>query len=140
MRTLSIALMTMVLLTAGFTAVRGATGAEKMAVSAGMDWLSLMDSGRYAESWRSASALFRGVITEEQWRTSLDGVRKPLGKLVRREMATAQESTALPGAPDGRYVVMTMQSVFEHKQFATETVTVMLDNDGVWRAAGYFIK
>ncbi|NTV93224.1 MAG: DUF4019 domain-containing protein [Chlorobiaceae bacterium] len=140
MKTLLIVMMTMVFLFAGFTAVRGATGAEKMAVSAGMDWLSLIDSGKYTESWRDASVLFRGAVTAEQWRASLDGVRKPLGKPVKREMVNAEESTALPGAPDGRYVVMTMQSVFEHKQLATETVTVMLDNDGVWRAAGYFIK
>jgi len=140
MRTLSIALMTMVLLFAGFTAVPGETGAEKRAVSAAMEWLSLIDGGRYAESRSEASVWFRGAVSEPGWVASLDGVRMPLGRALKRELAVTRQSVTLPGAPDGRYVVMTMQTAFEHKQSATETVTFMLEQDGVWRAAGYFIK
>lgn len=140
MRALSIALMTMVLVSAGFMAARGATGAEKHAASAAMEWLSLIDGGRYAESRNEASVWFRGAVSEPGWAASLDGVRKPLGRALRRELAGTRESGSLPGAPDGRYVVMTMQTAFEHKQYATETVTFMLEKDGVWRAAGYFIK
>lgn len=40
----------------------------------------------------------------------------------------------------GDYVVLSFKMVFEHKKSAIETVTFMLDHDGKWRAAGYFIK
>ena len=29
---------------------------------------------------------------------------------------------------------------YEHKQQATETVTALLEKDGRWRVAGYFIR
>ncbi len=48
--------------------------------------------------------------------------------------------SSLPGAPDGNYVVIQFKTTFEHKAQAVETVTPMLENDGVWRVTGYFIK
>ncbi|HAR96165.1 MAG TPA: hypothetical protein DCR97_09415 [Deltaproteobacteria bacterium] len=50
--------------------------------------------------------IFRGAVSEQTWVTSLEGARKPLGKLVRRKMVRMKESKSLPGAPDGRYVVI----------------------------------
>jgi hypothetical protein len=49
-------------------------------------------------------------------------------------------SEKLPGAPDGKYVVIQFDAVFENKPSAVETVTPMLDPDGVWRVSGYFIR
>jgi hypothetical protein len=66
--------------------------------------------------------------------------RKPLGKLISRKITKTKESSTLPGAPDGRYVVMSFKTAFEQKKSAIETVTFMLDSDGKWKAAGYFIK
>ena len=48
--------------------------------------------------------------------------------------------TELPGAPDGRYVVIQFDTAFENKASSVETVTPMADPDGAWRVAGYFIK
>jgi ribosomal protein S17E len=42
--------------------------------------------------------------------------------------------------PDGKYVVIKYDTSFENKKSAVETVTPMLDKDGKWRVAGYFIK
>jgi hypothetical protein len=66
--------------------------------------------------------------------------RNPLGKLESRNMLKTQEATSLPGAPDGKYVVMSFETAFEHKKSAIETVTFMADKDGICCAAGYFIK
>ena len=32
------------------------------------------------------------------------------------------------------------RTAFEHKAEAVETVTPMLDRDGLWRVSGYFIR
>jgi hypothetical protein len=48
--------------------------------------------------------------------------------------------SASPWAPDGSYVVLQFETRFEHKAAAVETVTSMLDRDGVWRVAGYFVR
>ena len=119
---------------------RAESGAEKAAVSAAQTWLALADGGNYRISWKEASSYFRGAVSEQSWVASMEGFRKPLGKLVSRKITKAEESSSLPGAPDGRYVVMSFETSFEKKKSAVETVTFMLDKDGKWRAAGYFIR
>lgn len=124
----------------GFSQSRAESGAEKAAVSAAQSWLALADAGKYGTSWKEASSYFRGSVTERSWEGAMEGFRKPLGKLVSRKITKAEESSSLPGAPDGRYVVMLFETSFENKKSAVETVTFMLDKDGKWRAAGYFIR
>jgi hypothetical protein len=46
----------------------------------------------------------------------------------------------LPGAPDGKYWTIQFDTSFAAKAEAVETVTFMLEKDGSWRAAGYFIR
>jgi hypothetical protein len=103
-------------------------------------WLDSIDGGLYDRSWHEASEYFRGAIGQAQWTLTLEGHRKPLGRLLSRGLRSAQPTSTLPGAPDGRYVVMQFDSAFEHKRTAIETVTVVQDRDGRWRAAGYFIR
>jgi hypothetical protein len=108
--------------------------------SAAQSWLSQIDSGNYASSWKDASAYFRGALTEKGWVDALNGARKPLGKLVSRKLAKSQNAQSLPGAPDGNYVVMQFDTSFENKKSAVETVTFMQEKDDEWKAAGYYIK
>ena len=68
------------------------------------------------------------------------GVRKPLGELLSRKVKSKQLVEKLPGAPDGKYVVIQYDATFQNKASAVETVTPMLDPDGQWRVSGYFIK
>ena len=67
-------------------------------------------------------------------------VRGPLGKLVSRKLKSREYTEKMPGAPDGKYVVIQYDSVFEKKASAVETVTSMADPDGAWRVSGYFIR
>ncbi len=113
---------------------------EKAAVAAAEKWVALVDGGQYAESWKEAAEYFRNAVRQEHWEQAAQAVRKPLGKLVSRKVKTATYKTALPGAPDGEYVVVTFETSFENKKTAIETVTPMMDKDGTWRVSGYFIK
>ncbi|OLN25187.1 hypothetical protein DVDV_3568 [Desulfovibrio sp. DV] len=119
---------------------RAADNEESQAFEAATKWLALCDAGRYPESWREASSFFRGAITETAWTDALTGIRKPLGAVKDRTRQSFVLARSLPGAPDGSYIVLTYDTVFANKANAVETVTFMLDKDGSWRAAGYFIK
>jgi len=110
------------------------------AVEPAQAWLRDIDNGNYAQSWTNAAALFQSAVTPEKWAEALQQVRKPLGSLISRKVKSAQETTSLPGVPDGRYIVMQFETAFANKQSAVETVTFMLEKDGQWRPAGYFIK
>lgn len=117
-----------------------AEGDEAAAEAAAGKWLALCDAGKYPESWREASAFFRGAITEDAWTKALTGIRTPLGPNKSRSRTSVVQARQLPGAPDGNYVVLTYDSAFAQKAAAIETVTLMQEKDGSWRAAGYFIR
>ncbi|BBO76064.1 hypothetical protein DSCW_34810 [Desulfosarcina widdelii] len=55
-------------------------------------------------------------------------------------MKSSSYTASLPGAPDGEYAVIQFESLFEKKKSGIETVTPMMDKDGMWRASGYTIK
>ncbi len=116
------------------------SGADKTAISAAHAWLAVIDEGRYGESWQEASKYFQGVVSRDNWQASLEGVRKPLGRLVSRRAISSKRMRELPGAPDAQYIVIRFRTSFEDKKSALETVTFMLEKDGKWRAAGYFIR
>jgi hypothetical protein len=113
---------------------------EQAAITAAESWLNAVDHGQYAESWQTAAAYFRQAVTPDQWVHSLRAVREPLGARVSRQVQSATYQTALPGAPDGEYVVIQFATVFTHKSQAIETVTPMRDADGAWRVSGYYMR
>ena len=123
-----------------FSACSNETANVEAAEGETLSWLTLTDAKQYAASWESAATLFQTAISKDDWVQSLSAVRSPIGTLTSREVAAANFSTTLPGAPDGEYVVFQFNSSFENKASAVETVTAMKGPDGKWRVAGYFIK
>lgn len=121
-------------------ATRSNPAAEKAALESAGQWINLVDNRQYAESWDAAAGYFQAAVGREKWLESLQAVRSPLGKVVSREVKSKRYVTALPGAPDGEYVVIRYQTSFENKKTGIETVTPMLDKDGKWRVSGYFIN
>ena len=87
--------------------------AEKAAVAASGAWLSLVDRGDYAESWNQGAGLFKTAVTKEQWQNTVKAVRVPLGKVMVRKLKSKQYTKTLPGAPDGDYVVIQYETMFE---------------------------
>ena len=103
-------------------------------------WLVLVDQGKYGESWDIAAKAFQTAVKREGWEQAAAAARSPLGKLISRKQKSATFATSLPGAPDGKYVVIQFDSSFEHKKEAVETVTPMQESDGSWKVSGYYIK
>ena len=112
----------------------------KAAIASAEKWLKIVDEGNYTASWNESSEYFKQAVKKDQWEQAVQGVRKPLGKLVSRKVMSATYRTSLPGAPDGQYVVIKFNTSFENKKSAIETVTPKMDKDGVWRVSGYYIK
>jgi hypothetical protein len=100
----------------------------------------MVDHGKYQESWKEAAQYFKNAVTEQQWEQSLQAVRKPLGKLIYRNVKSKIYKTSLPGAPEGECVVIRFETSFENKKSAMETVTPMMDTDAKWRVSGYYIR
>jgi|GEM_PF-364551 len=109
-------------------------------ITAARGWLAIIDNGDYGKSWDEAADFLKGAVKKADLEKSFEAVRKPLGAVKSREANSAMYTKAVPGAPDGQYVVIQFKTVFENKEEAVETVTPMLDNDGKWRVSGYYIK
>jgi Protein of unknown function (DUF4019) len=136
-----VTLVTLLALAATALAAAGDEGAAKAKAQAAAEaWLAQVDAGSYAESWDEAAALFRKAITKDAWKQALEASRAPLGAVKSRRLRTAEYYTQLPGAPDGEYVVLQYDTVFEKKATAVETITPALDADGHWRVSGYYIR
>ncbi len=137
-----IRILTVVLIALAFSTIALADEASMKndAQAAGEQWLALIDAGKYVESYDTAAPMFKAAITKSDWERAMNGVRNPLGSSVSRQLASATYATSLPGAPDGKYVVMQFNTSFQKKKQAVETLTMALGDDGQWRSTGYFIK
>lgn len=114
--------------------------AEKAAIKAAQQWLKLVDTAKYAASWEQAAQNFKSAVPQKKWVKTIKIVREPLGENISRVVSSKRYFTSLPGAPDGKYVVIRFKSSFKNKKNAIETVTPMQGKDGKWRVSGYFIK
>lgn len=135
-----VSLMSLFLLLFVSVVAAGNLEKEKAAVAAAEQWLTMVDDGKYVESWNEAAQYFKNAVKQEQWEQSLQAVRNPLGKLISRKVKSKTYMTSLPGAPDGEYVVIQFETSFENKESAIETVTPMMDKDAKWRVSGYYIR
>jgi uncharacterized protein DUF4019 len=115
----------------------GSTDQLGIATTLAQQWIALVDEGKYPESWTAAGKLFQANMPQEKWSQVLTGARKPFGKVVSREVAGREIKTDVPGAPPGQYALVGFNTNFEHKPDMTETVTLILEEDGQWRVVGY---
>ncbi len=113
---------------------------KQNAIASAENWLELIDSEKYNESWDELAIVFKNVVSKQQWVSKIKSVRTKFGNQISREMISDTYTNTLPGAPDGEYVVIQFKSKFEKKEKAIETITPTKESDGVWRVSGYYIK
>ena len=107
--------------------------------SASKEWLTIIDAGKYGESWQKADLFFKSQLSQKKWDSALTEIRTPLGKVTSRTELSAKEYSSLPGVPDGEYLVVQFQTDFQNKKASTEILTLS-KSSGQWRTVGYFIK
>ena len=115
------------------------TDQEKAAVIAAEEWLSLIDSGRYSDSWEKAGTSLKDSVSQKKWVQLVQPVRDPLGTIISRKIKAKTDRPALPGAPDHKAIVIRYVSKFKNMNLADEMVTLSLARDGQWRTTGYWL-
>ena len=113
---------------------------DERALQAAHSWLAYCDAYDTKKSWEEASTIFKRAADMQKWEEIFLAVRKSLGEVLLREQISAKTQKALPGIPDGLYVVIRYKTKFANKNESIETVTVSMEDDAVWRACGYFLK
>jgi uncharacterized protein YndB with AHSA1/START domain len=103
-------------------------------------WLAMTDKEHYADSWKTASPLFQHKRSETDWIKAAGTLRKPMGAMENRYIATAAYSKEPSGFPPGEYVVLQFYATFKNRTLALETVTLSKEKNGEWHVADYAIK
>lgn len=116
-----------------------AAPSQEAAEASAKNWVALVDSQKYDESWVEASSFFRSAVKQQDWVQMVKNVRGGMGSLTTRKPLKTTMTKTLPGAPDGEYAVLQFDTAFKNKAKAVETVTMTLEG-GKWKAAGYLIK
>lgn len=104
-----------------------------------IEWLALVDTGDYQESWSQAASPVQDAVTLDGWTTSLQGARGSLEPFGERTLVDSREMTNPPGAPEGEYVFLHYRTEAANDQTVTETVVLIEEND-VWKVIGYFVQ
>jgi hypothetical protein len=100
-------------------------------------WLNLIDHGKFEESWKAAADYMQHAQSAEVWKQKLDKMRKPLGKVVSREL---QSSKSASSDYFDNGLQLKFATTFENRKNAIETVTVGREKDGACKVAGYYIQ
>lgn len=98
------------------------------------DWLSIVDSGRWEESWRATGQSFRTMNTVEAWTRASEQARVPLGAVISR----ADLSREWVPAPPYGYEMVKFRTSFANRPGTVETVTLVREGQA-WRVVGYTI-
>lgn len=107
----------------------------------GDDFLHALDARRYADSWDLSSGYFRQSVSKGEWTKQAIGAREPLGDVASRKLRSSQPESNPPGAPPGEYLLQTYDTTFTSQGAPrTETLPLVRDPDGRWRAVGYFVR
>jgi hypothetical protein len=82
------------------------------AKKAAEEWLALIDSGKYGESYDAAASAFKSAVTRDNWISSAKSVRDQTGALKSRKLRSAEYTESLPNAPAGKYVLIEYDTEF----------------------------
>ena len=112
---------------------------KEIAIKSVYLWLKYLDNENYSAAWEKSSFLIKESIPLNDWINTISPARGFLGEVVERKFKSSLYKEQLPGAPDGRYVIIQFDVVFKNKANAVETITPVYE-DGEWKVSGYYIK
>jgi DNA-binding CsgD family transcriptional regulator len=104
------------------------------AASAAEDFLVLIDESRWAESYAATGKQFRKVNTLDVWTEVSERVRRPLGKVLTRNLVTNE---FVPAPPEG-YQLVKFASSYADGTNQVESVSLAWE-DGAWKVVGIVI-
>jgi DNA-binding CsgD family transcriptional regulator len=116
-------------------AARPAAVAESPVTQAALQWLALVDAGKWQESFAGTTQSFQTSNTPAMWQSASEGGRVPLGRVLSRSISS-QES--IPAPPNG-YQLVRFRTDFANKASATETLSLTREGES-WRIVGYYIE
>lgn len=124
-------------------AARPAPGAiEPNAIrDAGLRAAVAVDAGKAAQLWDEASTITKKSLTRDAFVAGINKSRQSLGKTANRNwLSIRRQSGDGKALPPGLYASAEFMAEFAGKPPVRELVSFRLDEDGIWRFAGYAVQ
>lgn len=104
--------------------------------------IAAIDQNQLGSLYDGASTAARSVVNRNDFINGVGNERRALGAAASRNWwsVTRQVIPAGSDAPAGNYMSVRFASQFANNVTAAELVSFRLDEDGVWRLAGYAIQ
>ena len=109
------------------------------AENAALEFLQMVDAGKYADSWQISDPFLRKTIPVDAWEEKLTKIRETFGELSERSLDDANFTAAAEELPESEFILLEYNSRFALKEM-NEIVTVVRGEDNLWRVIGYFIQ
>lgn len=100
-------------------------------------WLTLMDQGKYGDSWDISSNIFRYKLKKDEWILAAEKLRQPVGSLISRQLVNEIPKKNPTGLPEGLYMILAYRSSFTNRPHAIEVVTMVLSTNDQWKVLFY---
>ena len=111
-----------------------------LARKAALDWLALVDAGKFETTWDEAATSFQKAQSKADWAKGLGGARPTMGKLVSRTFLNHEVRSTVPRLPPGKYITVRFTTVFEKYANGSESVTLVKDGPRGFRMMSYLLK
>lgn len=100
------------------------------------------DADQAADLWDGASAIAKRAVKRADFISQVGKSRKPLGAPLERTWVAVRRQQVTGGTqlPPGTYASIEFVTRFQGNRMARELVSLRLDEDRVWRLAGYVIE
>jgi Protein of unknown function (DUF4019) len=116
-----------------------AVAATAEPTSSAMQWVTMLDHGKYTDCYADSSAIFRARVTEVSFENTIKLYRDTVGPLIHRDVEGVSMAGKLANLPTGQYAVVHFHANFRKMPDALETVYLAAKN-GLWHVAAYDIK
>lgn len=96
------------------------------------DWLQLINTRKFAESWEFISAELKAKYAKDKWQIALQPLLKQVGQFKSRKLKSIT-------SPDSQTIFADFESSFTKFPTGIETVILKIEN-GKWNVSSYSIK
>jgi hypothetical protein len=133
-------LLLFALFLAALTGCQGGNAAEKSkadATNAALQWLALVDQGKYADAWNGAADAIKKGGSEQQFAEAMCAQREPMGKITSRALEASQYANNPQNFPPGEYVELKYKTSFHNAPSVEELLQLVKTSDGSWKVGAY---
>lgn len=111
---------------------------QRQVHDAAVEFLTLLDANKVAETWTASSPVLKEAMSEAAWVNMLKAVRLGLGSFKERSPAGIGFTQAMPDAPAGNYCVIEFNSVFATTSLKEKVI--VRDENEQWKVVGYYVS